>query len=105
VGYPLENAVSQWEEGELTVRESPVLEPAVGAVLDELRRRLGSKFDIAELADLYGEDPDWASEVARSRSAGAETVPVVDAAFFRYARQASDYGGGRLRERREDGAE
>jgi hypothetical protein len=103
VGYPLENAVSQWEEGELTVRDSPFLESAVAAVLDELRRRLGSKFEIAELAGLYAEDPEWAAEVARSRSAGAEVVPVVDAAFFRYARQASDYGGGRVRRRDEDG--
>jgi hypothetical protein len=101
VSYALENAVSQWDEGERRVREDASLDAAVAAVRDELRRRLGSTFEIAELADLYGGDPDWASELARSRSAGADAVYVVDAAFGRYAREAADYGGGRARPRPE----
>ena len=73
-----------------------------GAVLDELRRRLGSAFEVAELAELYASDTDWAAEIARSRSAGSEAAFVVDAAFNRYARRASDYAGGR-RQRRAEG--
>jgi len=101
MAYALENAVSQWEEGERRVRDDPTLDAAVGAVLDELRRRLGSTFEIGELAELYSRDPDWASERAHSRSAGADAVYVVDAAFGRYAKEAADYGGGRVRPRAE----
>lgn len=100
MAYALENAISQWEEGERRVRDDRTLDAAVGAVLDELRRRLGSTFEVAELAELYSGDPDWASDLARSRSAGADAVHVVDAAFCRYAREAADYGGGRVRPRR-----
>ena len=71
-------------------------------MLDELRRRLGSAFEVAELAELYASDTDWAAEIARSRSAGSEAAFVVDAAFNRYARRASDYAGGR-RHRRAEG--
>lgn len=99
MGYALENAVSQWEEGERRVREDPTLEGPVAKVLEELRRRLGSTFEIGELADFYAQDTDWASDLARSRSAGADAVHVVDAAFGRYAREAADYGGGRVRPR------
>ena len=97
MAYDLENAVSQWDEGEQRTREDPTLDGAVRAVLDELRRRLGSAFEIAELAGLYSGDTDWASDLARSLSAGTDTVYVVDAAFARYAREAADYAGGRVR--------
>jgi hypothetical protein len=98
VAYAVENALFQWRDGERAVREAPALERAVEAVVDELRRRLGSRFLIGELAALYSEEGDWAAEVARRRGAGTDTAAVVDAAFSRYAREASDYGGGRARE-------
>jgi hypothetical protein len=103
VAYAIQNALFQWEEGERRLRqaEDPVrwqLENAVEAVLAELRRRLGSSFTLAELAVLYAGGVDWASELAQSRSAGTDSAWVVDAAFSRYARQASDYGGGRRHE-------
>ncbi|MDQ4047767.1 MAG: hypothetical protein M3131_00050 [Actinomycetota bacterium] len=97
MAYALENALDQWREGERRVSEEPRLDDAVGAVLDELRRRLGSAFDVAELAELYASDTDWASDLARSRSAGGDAAFVVDAAFNRYARRATDYAGGRRR--------
>ena len=97
MAYALENALDQWREGERRVSDDPHLDDAVGAVLDELRRRLGSAFEVAELAELYARDTDWASEIARSRSAGSDAAFVVDAAFNRYARRASDYAGGRRR--------
>jgi hypothetical protein len=99
--YALENAVSQWEEGERRVGDERALDPAVAAVVEGLRRRLGSRFEIAELAELYAGDTDWAEELARSKSAGADVVFAVDAAFGRYARQAADYSGGRVRPRAE----
>jgi hypothetical protein len=98
VSYALENAMFQWEEGERRLREAderrrPPLERAAGMVVDELRRRLGSRFSLEELSDLYADAADWASEVARRAFAGTESSWVVDAAFARYSREASDYGG------------
>ena len=102
--YAVENALFQWEEGERRLREAPTpqraqLEPAVSAVLDELRRRLGSSFSVAELADLYGSEPDWATALPGPASTGTDAAWVVDAAFNRYAREAADYAGGRPRSR------
>jgi hypothetical protein len=99
VGYAIENAIFQWEEGERRLREADgprraALERAAGLVVDDLRRRLGSRFSIEELADLYAGAADWASEVARRAFAGTESSWIVDAAFARYAREAVDYGGG-----------
>jgi hypothetical protein len=68
-------------------------------VLDELRRRLGSRFVLDELADYYSSGTDWAEELATRYAAGTEATTVVDAAFARYAREASNYAGGRPRER------
>jgi len=53
--------------------------------VEELRKRLGSTFTLEELADLYGSSPDFSADPAW----------LVDAAFGRYAREASDYAGGR----------
>lgn len=99
MAYALENAVDQWLQGERTVTAAPSdeqagLERAVALVQDEVRRRLGSSFQVYELAELYGRGTEWAEALAQP-SAGRDTIPVVDAAFYRYARQASDYAGGR----------
>ena len=99
MAYALENALDQWSEGERRINDDPRLDDAIGAVLDELRRRLGSSFEVTELAELYASDTDWASDLARSRSAGNDAAFVVDAAFNRYARTAVDYAGGRRRRR------
>ena len=97
VSYALENALFQWEEGERRLREADgprraPLEHAVGDVIEELRRRLGSRFSLEELSDLYAGSTEWASEAARRSFAGTESTWVVDAAFARYAREAADYG-------------
>jgi hypothetical protein len=104
VSYALENALYQWREGEARVAGTPEpaqadLERAVGFVVEELRRRLGSSFVLDELADLYGETTDWATELADRKGAGTDSATVVDAAFARYAREASNYAGGVARER------
>jgi hypothetical protein len=98
VSYAIENALFQWEDGERRVREAEearraALERAVALLVSELRARLGARFSLEELSDLYAESGDWASEVARRAFVGTESSWIVDAAFARYAREASDYGG------------
>ena len=74
---------------------------ASDAVLAELRKRLGGVFQITELADLYGEGTDWASDVAQRYAQGTDSSWAIDAAFARYAQQAADFAGGRIIERTE----
>ena len=53
--------------------------------MEELRKRLGSTFTLGELADLHASSPDF----------GADPTWLVDAGFARYAREATDFAGGR----------
>jgi hypothetical protein len=98
MAYTLDNALFQWQEGERRLHDAPKLEHAADAVLEELRRRLGGSFLVGELADLYAGGTDWATDLARRHAAGGDAAAAVDAAFARYAREASDYAGGRPRE-------
>jgi hypothetical protein len=96
VPYPVRHALFQWENGERRIRDAEGAERRryerrADAVLDELRRRLGSTFTLEELADFYGAGTSWADELA-----GIDSW-VVDAAFNRYAREAKNYAGGRAR--------
>ena len=103
----VENAVLEWEDGYRrleSARSDPAgyraLARAVAAVLDELRKRLGSAFSVAELAGLYREASVWSLEVALAATP-AEGKPVdpgiaTDAAFYLYMREASDFAGGRV---------
>ena len=95
MSYALENALFQWEEAERRIRtaepgERVRFERLAARVLEGLRQRLGSEFTIQELSDLYGSEPDWTQDAIPSLA--------VDAAFARYAREASDFGGGRPRQ-------
>ena len=104
MAYALDNALFQWQSGEGRLREAdPIeqvdLERAAAAVGDELRRRLGSSFELAELIALYAQGTDWADGIAARNRAGSDTGAVVDAAFGRYAREAADFAGGRMRQR------
>lgn len=94
--YSIENALFQWEEGEARLQGS-YDERAVRLVVEELRRRLGGAFTLAELAEFYGEGTDWITDNLLRRFDGTDISAVVNAGFFRYARAASDYAGGRLR--------
>jgi hypothetical protein len=103
VSYAVENALFQWEDGERHLRQTPEparaqLENAVMVVLDELRRRLGSAFTVEELAAFYARDVDWASDIAQREAAGTDSSAVVDAAFSRYSREATNFAGGRKRD-------
>jgi hypothetical protein len=102
--YAVENALYQWQEGERRIHAAPEparadLERAAEVVLAELRRRLGSRFVLDELADYYSGGTDWAEELAIRYAAGTDATAVVDAAYARYAREASNFAGGRARER------
>ncbi len=100
-----EDVVGLWEEGQRRLREAdpslrPALERVVDAIVDELRRRLGGAFTAQELADFYADrGTDWCFDVAMR---AAPTTPeawdlttVGGAAYARYLRGASDFGGGR----------
>jgi hypothetical protein len=102
MAYGIENARFQWEDGERRLRQADEqtrsdLERATWAVLDELRRRLGSTFTVQELATLYASGTDWADDIAYGKRAGSDSGAVVDAAFNRYAREAANFAGGRMR--------
>jgi hypothetical protein len=99
-----ENAIYQWQQGERRLKDAPpersaVLERVVGALVSELRRRLGGRFSSHELAELYGQGAAWALQLAMKTAPedpwAWEAGLVVDAAFARCLREASDYAGGR----------
>jgi hypothetical protein len=64
-----------------------------------LRRRLGGRFTVEELSDLYDRGTSWcldiAVEVAPDDPRAWAADIVADAAFARYVREAADYAGGR----------
>ena len=94
----------QWDDGlrrieraaheEQRYRHLTVL---VDAVVDELRRRIGQTYSLAELASVYQGSEDWvrdvvrASEPSKAQAGIRDTALVQDAAFARYARGATDY--------------
>jgi hypothetical protein len=103
MGYPLANALYQWEEGYrgLQAIEDPrsrrLADRVVDAVREELRRRIGPTFSAEELADLYGRGTDWCQQVAIDVAPAAEgdAQSLADAAFWLYLRGAGDFAGGR----------
>jgi hypothetical protein len=103
VGYPLENALFQWEEGWRHLqslaepRARRLADRVVDAVREELRRRIGPTFTAAELAELYGRGTDWCLQVAIdvAPAADGDAQALADAAFWLYLRGAVDFAGGR----------
>lgn len=102
---------SLWQEGRTRLQSAdpavrPALERVVDALVDELRRRLGGPFTTDELATLYlQQGTDWCFEVAvrvaPREPAAWDITTVGGAAFARYVREASDFGGGGRIEREE----
>jgi hypothetical protein len=106
---PVEIAVLQWEDGYARVQEArqagggrqAALGRVVVAVERELRKRLGSRFSIDELATVYREQADALLDLAMAKMPDdqplGEVTAACDAAFYLYMREAWDFGGGRNR--------
>jgi len=99
-----ENAIYQWQQGErrlraATTERTALLERVTETLVAELRRRLGGRFSAEELVDLYGSGTAWCLQVAMKEAPDTpwawDSSIVVDAAFGRYLREATDYAGGR----------
>ena len=101
---PYETAVHEWAAGLRRLEEAPgdqraTLERVSALVEDELRRRLGGPYTADELATLYDSGTAWGTDVAMSAAPDEpyawDARVVVDAAFGRYLRGATDYATGR----------
>ena len=103
MGYPFENALFQWEEGWRALqaiedpRERRRADRIVDAIRDELRRRVGTTFTAAELADRYGRGTEWCLQLAMeiAPAIAADAQALADAAFWLHLRGATDFAGGR----------
>jgi hypothetical protein len=98
------SAIQEWREAERRLGEVPadrqrVVDRVVERIYAELRRRLGSTFTSDELVELYERGTEWAQQLARQTAPDHpwawEPRLVVDGAFARYLREATDYAGGR----------
>ena len=98
----VEVAKQEWEEGSRrfeAAREDPrryrQLLGLLDLVLDELRRRIGQTYTLAELVAAYGESERWAREVLEERATAPgwprDLTLVLAAAFDAYQRGAIDY--------------
>lgn len=100
-----EDLIGLWQEGQRRLQDAEpaeriVLERVVGALIVELRRRLGGPFSVQELARLYLEQgTDWCFAIAMREApdnpSAWDITTVAGAAFARYAREARDYTIGR----------
>src|SRR5919108_3482466 len=100
----LASARHQWDDGKRRLAEEGLdtarsrhLAVLVDAVTDELRRRVGQRYTLADLAAVYDGAEEWVRDVVvraarpKFRAGVRDTALVQDAAFGRYAQGASDY--------------
>jgi len=98
----LDSVRQEWEEGNRRFEElardralRPRLFAQLEIVTDELRKRVGQTFTLAELASAYASADDWVRDVVEHRAetpGWPRTLSVVqDAAFHLYQRGAADY--------------
>ena len=98
----VESARREWQEGHSRLFEQAPDRDArerllaqVEAVMDELRRRVGGTFTLAELGGVYAGAERWSRETVAERSPAPgwpRTLSLVEAAAFHlYARGAVDY--------------
>ena len=96
------SARREWEEGSRRFFEeardparADMLHRQVDAVTEELRRRVGGTFTMAELADAYAGAERWLLQAVEERAPAkgwARTASLAaDAAFHGYSRAAQDY--------------
>ena len=98
----VENARREWEDAfrryESELRDptqAARLRPQFAVLNDELRKRVGSTFTLAQLATEYRAAERWVRDAVSERAAAPgwpRTLTVVEgAAFHSYARGAVDY--------------
>jgi hypothetical protein len=97
----VELARMQWEQGlrRLESLDEPPAREAVyrrvtAAIVDELHRRLGQTFTLAQLTDEYDMSARWCRDVAQRTTSNVwahDLSLVADAAFARFARGAIDF--------------
>lgn len=92
----------EWAEGSRRLEESrddrgryrQLLE-LLDILLDELRKRVGQTYSLADLAAAYGHSEHWAREALDTRAAAPgwprDLTLVLAAAFAAYQRGAVDY--------------
>jgi len=98
------SARHQWDDGRRRLAEEGLetarsrhLGVLIDAVTDELRRRVGQRYTLADLAAAYDGAEEWVRDVVlrsarpKFRAGVRDTALVQDAAFARYAQGASDY--------------
>jgi hypothetical protein len=91
----------EWEEGSRRLeaerqerRRYQRLVEQVDLVTDELRRRIGQRYTVAELAAAYRDAESWARAALEERAAPGwprDLSLVLAAAFHVYERGAADY--------------
>jgi hypothetical protein len=102
VAIGIETTRAEWEEGYRHVEEARSdrahydrLHAQVGVVLEELRRRVGQTFTLADLVRAYDDADRWAREAISERAAtpgwARDLATVQAAAFQQYQRGALDY--------------
>lgn len=97
---PLILARAAWDLGRARIDSSGALTGpsslVADATEDEVRRRVGATFTLAQLAVCYRQAATWflplASRVAPGRPEAWDVDVVLDGVFGRYQRQASDWG-------------
>ena len=93
---------AEWEEGHRRLEErrsDPTeyrrLHAQVDVLVEELRRRVGSTYTLAQLAEAYGDVDRWSRDAVEERAPAPgwpRTLSLVEsAAFYRYQRGAQDY--------------
>lgn len=95
-------ARARWEEGELRIqrcapgsRKRDLLELVVDGIQSELEKRVGQVFTSSALIVLQDASEEWCTRIAHELAPDDpwawELDTVQNAAFYRYARRASDY--------------
>jgi hypothetical protein len=99
---PLELVRHEWDDGHRRLesergdqRRYRRLVQQVDVVVDELRRRIGGKYSLAELAAAYPDADRWARPAVEERAPSPgwprDLALVLAAAFHAYQRGAADY--------------
>jgi hypothetical protein len=100
VSTSLESARLEWDESHRRLGDEPgdrrrQLLEQVDAVIDELRRRVGATFTLAELAAHYAGAERWSREIVAATQpppGWPRTLALVEgAAFHLFSRGAVDY--------------